>query len=29
MLKEAIARLIDRKDLGRAEISKVFEEIFS
>jgi anthranilate phosphoribosyltransferase len=29
MLKEAIARLIDRMDLGRAEISAVFEEIFS
>ncbi len=29
MLKEAIARLVDRKDLGRADISEVFEEIFS
>ncbi len=29
MLKGAIARLINREDLGRAEISQVFEEIFS
>jgi len=29
MLKEAIARLMDRQDLDRAEISGVFEEIFS
>lgn len=29
MLKDAIARLIARKDLPRGEISEVFEEIFS
>lgn len=29
MLKEAVARLINRENLGRTEISQVFEEIFS
>ncbi|HME92288.1 MAG TPA: anthranilate phosphoribosyltransferase, partial [Myxococcaceae bacterium] len=29
MLKEAVARLIDRQDLGRKEISGVLEEIFA